>query len=97
MGEEYITPLTEEIEGGITKKVFQKVNRTESPILGALSKLDEFLLKPQVQTCSVAVPGTSRNNNSENRKPTGDQFPNNPCRKAVCSDCHISNLNHSQQ
>ena len=40
--------------------------------MGALSKLDEFLLKPQVRTCSLAVPGTSRNDKSENRETTGE-------------------------
>ena len=38
----------------------------QSRILGAMSKLDEILLNPQVPTCSVADPGTTRNNDSEN-------------------------------
>ena len=40
--------------------------------MGALSKLDEFLLNPQIRTCSVAAHGTSRNANSENRETQGD-------------------------
>ena len=50
----------------------------ESRILGALSKLDEFLLNPQVRTCSVAVQGTSRNANSENREIHGNRSSNDP-------------------
>ena len=46
--------------------------------MGALSKLDELLLNPQVRTCSVAVPGTSRNNNSANRETTGDHPSDDP-------------------
>ena len=46
--------------------------------MGALSKLDEFLLNPQVRTCSVAVSGTSRNGNSENRETTGDRSSDDP-------------------
>ena len=46
--------------------------------MGAISKLDEFLLNPQVRTCSVAVPGTSRNTNSENRETTGDRSSDDP-------------------
>ena len=69
----------------------------ESHILGSLSELDEFVLKPQVQTCSVAVPGTSRNNNLENREPTGDHSPGNPCPEAVFSARHPSYLNVSEQ
>ena len=61
--------------------------------MGALSKLDEFLLSPQVPTCSVVVPGTSRNNDSENRKPTGDRSIGNPCHGAVFSTYDFVNLN----
>ena len=50
----------------------------ESRILGAFSKLDEFLLDPQVQTCSGTVPGTPQNNDSENQEPTADHFLNDP-------------------
>ena len=46
--------------------------------MGALSKLDEFLLNPPVRTCSVAVSGTSRNNNSENRETTRDRSSDDP-------------------
>ena len=46
--------------------------------MGALSRLDEFLLNPQFRTCSVAVPGTSRINISENRETTGDRSSANP-------------------
>ena len=63
----YISQVSEEIEGRVTKKLSKEFSKTESRVLGALSKLDELLLNPQVRTCSVAVPGTSRNKNSENR------------------------------
>ena len=46
--------------------------------MGALSKLDEFLLNPRVRTCSVAVQGTSGNANSENRETHGDRSSNDP-------------------
>ena len=74
MAQEYISHVSEEIEERVTKKLSKEFSRTESRILGALSKLDEFLPSPQVRTCSVAVPGTSRNNESENREPTGGSF-----------------------
>ena len=53
--QDYISQVSEEIEGRVTKKLFKEFNKTESRILGALSKLDEFLLNPQVRTCSVAA------------------------------------------
>ena len=57
--EEYIAQVSEEIEGKITEKLSQEISRTESRILGALSKLDEFLLNPQVRTFSGTVLGHS--------------------------------------
>ena len=78
MAEKYITQFSDEIEGMVTKKLSQELSRTESRIMGALSKLDEYLLNPQVLTCSVAVPGTSRINNTENREPTGDRSLKDP-------------------
>ena len=97
MAQEYISRVSEEIEGRVTKKLSKKFSWTESRFLGALSELVEFLLNPQVRTFSVAVSGTSRNNNSENREPTGDRSPNDPCPKAMFSACHSSNLNDSEQ
>ena len=73
-----ISQVSEEIEGRVTKKLSEEFGKTESGILGALSKLDELLLNPQVRNCSVAVPGTSRNNNSENRETTGDHPSDDP-------------------
>ena len=64
--QDYISQVSEEIEGRVTEKISKEFSKTESRILGALSKLEVFLLNPQVRTCSVAVPGTSRNGNSEN-------------------------------
>ena len=76
MTREYITQVSEEIEGNVNTKLFQVFSRTASRILSALSNLDNFLLNPQVRTCSATVPRTSRNNGSENREPTGDRSLN---------------------
>ena len=50
--EDYIAQVSKEIEGRVTEKLSQEFSRTESRILGALSKLDEFLLNPQIRTFS---------------------------------------------
>ena len=89
----YISQVSEEIEGRVTKKLSKEFSRTESRILGALSKLDEFLLNPQVRTCSVAVPGTSRNNNSENRETTGGRSSDDPCPEVRYFSHHSGHLN----
>ena len=96
MAKEYISQVSEEIEGWVNKKLSKEFSRTESRILGALSKLNEFLLNPQVRICSVAVPGTSRNSNSENREPTGDRSLDDPCPEARFSFHHSGNLNSSE-
>ena len=76
--QDYISQVSEEIEGRVTKKLSKEFSKTESRILGALSKLDEFLLNPQVRTCSVDVQGTSRNANSEKRQTHGDRSSDDP-------------------
>ena len=91
--QDYISQVSEEIEGRVTKKLSNEFSTTESRILGALSKLDKFLLNPQVRTCSVAVPGTCRNNNSENRETTGDRSSDNPCPEARSFSCHSGKIN----
>ena len=93
MAQEYISQVSEEIERRVTKKLSKEFSRTESRILGALSKLDEFLPNPQVRTCSVAVPGTSRKSNSENREPTGDRSLDDPCPEVGFFSHHSGNLN----
>ena len=90
---ECISQVSEEIEGRVAKKISKEFSRTESRFLGALSKLYEFPLNPQVRPCSVAVPGTSRNNNSENREPTGDGSLGDPCPEVVFSTYHSGDLN----
>ena len=97
MAEKYITQVFVEIEGRVIKKLSQEFSRPESRILGALSKLEEFLLNPQVRTYSAAVPETSRNNKTENREPTGDRSLNDPCPEVLFSACNTSNLNGSEQ
>ena len=64
--------------------------------MGALSNLDEILLNPQVRTCSVAVPGTSRNNNSENRETTGDRSSDDPHPELGQLSHHSGQLNSSE-
>ena len=93
----HLPGLPEKLKWGSLEKLSNEFSRTDSCILGALSKLDDFLLNRQVRTCSVAVPGTSRNFDSENRETSGDRSPSNPISKAVFSVCHSSNVNDSGQ
>ena len=59
--EDYITQVSEEIEGRVTKKLSQEFRRTENHILGALARLDDFLMNSLRQGHSGTAPETSRN------------------------------------
>ena len=78
INKEYITQVSEETEGRVTKKLSHEFSRTESRILCALSKLDEFLLNPQIRTHSGTVPGTFRNTDVENQEPNEDRSQDDP-------------------
>ena len=91
--QDYISQLSEEIEGRVTKKLSIEFSKTESRILGALSKLDEILLNPQVRTCSMAVSGTSRNTSLENRETTGDRSSGDPYPEVGYFSRHSGQLN----
>ena len=90
--QDYISQVSEETKGRVTKKHSKEFNKTESRILGALSKLDEFLLNPQVRTCSV-VQGATRNDYSENRETHGDLSLNDPYPEGGYFPHHSGQLN----
>ena len=93
--QDYISQVSEEIEGRVTKKLSKEFNKTESRILGALSKLDEFLLNPQVRTCSV-FQGASRNANSESREIHGNRSSTDPYPEGGYFPHHSGQLNSSE-
>ena len=78
INEEYITQVSEEIEGRVSKKQSQEFSRTESRILGALTKLDEFLSNQQIHTHFETVPGTFRNTNVDNQGTNEDDSMSDP-------------------
>ena len=78
INEEYITQVFDEIEGRVSKKLSQEFSRTASRILGALSKLDEFLSNQQIHTHFETVPGTFRNTNVENQETNEDDSQSDP-------------------
>ena len=59
--EDYITQVSEKIEGRVTKMLSQVFSRTENCILGAVARLDDFLMKPLIQGHSGSAPETARN------------------------------------
>ena len=75
--EDYITQVSEEIVGKVTEKLSQEFSRTENRILGALARLDDFLMNPLLQGHSGTTPETSRNMFSINQGTNEDDSQSN--------------------
>ena len=76
--EDYITQVSDEIEGRVTKKLPQEFSRTENRILGALARLDDFLMNPLLQGHSGTTPEASRNVFSISQGTNEDDSQSNP-------------------
>ena len=76
--EDYITQVSEEIEGRVTEKLSQEFSRTENRILGALGRLDDFLMNPILQGHSGTTREMSRNVFSINQGTNADDFQSAP-------------------
>ena len=76
--EDYITQVSEEIEGRVTKKLLQEFSRTENRILGALARLDDFLMNPLIQGHSGTAPETSWNAFSTSQGTNEDDSQSDP-------------------
>ena len=90
-----IAQVSEEIEERVTKNLSQDFSRTDSRILGALSKLDEFLVNPQIQAFSGITPGRFWNKDVENQEPSGLSSQNDPQPEVKFPACRASILTHS--
>ena len=70
--EDYVTQVSEDIEGMVTKKLSQEFSRKENRILVALARLDDFLMNPLLKGHSGTTPETSRNVISVNQRTNED-------------------------
>ena len=76
--EDYITQVSEEIEGRVTKRLSKEFGRTENRILGALARLDDFLMNPLLQGYSGTTPESSRNALNNSQGTNEDDSQNDP-------------------
>ena len=76
--EDYITQVSEEIEGRVTKRLSNEFSRTENRILGALARLDDFLMNPLLQGHSGTTPEPTRNALCNNQGTNEDDSQNDP-------------------
>ena len=76
--EEYITQVSEEIEGKVTKRLSKEFSRTENRILVALACLDDLPMNPLMQGHPGTTPEPSRNALSTSQGTNEDDSQNDP-------------------
>ena len=76
--EDYITQVSDEIEGRVTIKLSQAFSRTENRILVALFRLDDFLMDSLIQGYSRIVPETSEKAYVTNQRTSEDDSQSDP-------------------
>ena len=76
--EDYITQVSEEIEGRVTKRLSKEFSRTENLILGALARLDDFLMNPLLPGHSGTTPEPTRNTSNNNQGANEEGSQNDP-------------------
>ena len=97
--EDYITQVSEEIEGRVTKKLSKEFSRTENRILGALARLDDFLLNPLLPGHSGTTPelsrhelntsqGTNEDDSQNELRPEAGLFHGQLTQNSGPEDCH---------
>ena len=76
--EDYITQVSEKIEGRVTKRLSKEFSRTENRILGALARLDDFLMNPLLPAHSGTTPEPSRHALNTSQRTNEDVSQNDP-------------------
>ena len=76
--EDYITQVSEEIEGRVTKRLSKEFGRTENRILGAIARFDDFLMNPLLPGGSGTTPEPNRNASGINQGTNEDDSQNDP-------------------
>ena len=76
--EDYITQVSEEIGGRVTKRLSREFSKTENRILGALARLDDFLMNPLLPGHSGTTPEPSRNALKTSQGTNEDDSQNDP-------------------
>ena len=88
--EDYITQVSEEIEGRVTKRLSKEVSRTENRILGALAQVDDFLMNPILPGRSGTTPEPSWNALNTSQGTNEDDSQNDPRPEAGLFDGQIT-------
>ena len=76
--EDYITQVSEEIEGRVIKRLSKEFSRTENRILGALARIDDLLMNPLLPGRSGTTPEPTRNALNTSQGTNEDDSQNDP-------------------
>ena len=76
--EDYITQVSEEIEGRVTKRLSKEFSRTENRILGALARPNYLLMNPLLPGRSETTPEPTRNALNTSQGMNEDDSQNDP-------------------
>ena len=76
--EDYITQVSEEIEGRVTKRLSKEFSRTENRILGAPARLNDFHMNPLLPGGSGTTPEPTRNASTLSQGTNEDDSQNDP-------------------
>ena len=97
--EDYITQVSEEIEGRVTKRLSKEFSKTENRVLGALARLDDFLMSPLLPGHSGTTPepsrnalntsqGTNEDDSQNDSRPEASLFHGQITQNSGPEDCH---------
>ena len=90
--EDYITQVSEEMEGRVTKRLSKEFSRTENHNLGALARLDDFLINPLLPGRSGTTPEPSRNALNKSQGTNENDAQNDPHPEADLMQGHDRTL-----
>ena len=76
--EDYISQVSQEIQGRVTGKMSQEFSRKINGTHDALARFDDFLMDPLIQGHSATAPETSRNALSTNQGMIEDDSLSDP-------------------
>ena len=76
--EGYISQVSEEIERRVTERLSKEFSRTENRILGAVARLDDFLMNPLLPGHSGTTPKPSRHALNTSQGTNADDSQNDP-------------------
>ena len=75
---DYITQVSEENEGRVTKRLSKEFSRTENRFLGALARVDDFFMNTLLPGHSGTTPEPSRNAFKTSQGTNDDDSQNDP-------------------